>query len=426
MLLEINVENFKSIRSLRYPINKLNILVGPNSSGKTSVLQSIALLKQSLTNLDFNGSLVELGNFKDVVYKHDDKAKITFAFAVSARIADSSFLQNLICIVEISGDKERKPLISRSTIVQGQNKQIIDFKKGRYIYDDSKKAYLGEVISDFKNISFETRGILPYASSGSGNEIEIYNEMFKQIKDDLTNYLYYLSARRGYCNTSELSQIDYSKRPDDVGKLGENTIPVLAHIQSDHEYSESMEKIRFWQKKFGLTESVAALVEGKEATNFSLKVKNETTGIQSRIVDVGFGLNQLFPVIVQCFYAPKGSLILIEQPEAHLHPRYQADVADFLIDVIDYGNRVMVETHSEHLLLRLQRRIAEKKISSKYVNFNYFDLDSKGTKTSEMRVDENGYFIGAIPEGFFEEGFQEAFAHIKAIQSQGGKNESNQ
>jgi predicted ATPase len=205
-----------------------------------------------------------------------------------------------------------------------------------------------------------------------------------------------------------------------VGKLGENTIPVLAHIQNDEEYSECMERIHFWQKKFGLTESVASLVGGKGAPSYSLRVKNETTKVQSSIADVGFGINQLFPVIVQCFYAPKGSLILVEQPEAHLHPRYQADVADFLIDVVDYGNSVVVETHSEHLLLRLQRRIAEKKLSPKYVNIHYFDLDSKGTKPLAMQIDENGYFVGKIPEGFFEEGFREAFSHIQALQNQGG------
>lgn len=134
----------------------------------------------------------------------------------------------------------------------------------------------------------------------------------------------------------------------------------------------------------------------------------------------------MFSVIVQCFYAPKGSIIMIEQPEAHLHPRYQADIADLLIDVVKYGNNVIVETHSEHLLLRLQRRIAEKKIPHERVSISYFDLCEKGTSTSKLKMDENGYFVKPIPEGFFEEGFQEALAHIKAVHTQGDKIEPDQ
>jgi predicted ATPase len=148
-----------------------------------------------------------------------------------------------------------------------------------------------------------------------------------------------------------------------------------------------------------------------------------TTHVQSNIIDIGFGLNQLIPIILQCFIAPKGSLILIEQPEAHLHPRAQVELADFLVDVVNFGNRVVVETHSEHLLLRLQTRMAEKKIAPENVKIHYFDLTKSGTKITNMKIDEKGYFIEPIPEGFFEEGFRETLAHIKASQPISDNNE---
>lgn len=82
--------------------------------------------------------------------------------------------------------------------------------------------------------------------------------------------------------------------------------------------------------------------------------------------DVGFGISQVLPVLVQCFYAPEGSIILIEQPEIHLHPNAQSTLADVMIDVInskengtDRDIQLVIETHSEHFLRRLQRRIAE-------------------------------------------------------------------
>ncbi|MCK5347716.1 MAG: AAA family ATPase, partial [Candidatus Heimdallarchaeota archaeon] len=175
-----------------------------------------------------------------------------------------------------------------------------------------------------------------------------------------------------------------------------------------------MERIHRWLQNFGLTKSVVRIIEGEKQPGYFIEVANRKTKVHSNILDVGFGLNQLFPVIIQCFYAPKGSLILIEQPEAHLHPRAQAELADFLIDVVNYGNRVIVETHSEHLLLRLQTRLAENKITPEAINVLYFEQIASGTKISNIGMSKTGYFIEPIPKGFFEEGFKEALAHLSA------------
>ncbi len=425
MFTEIDIGAFKSIEKLNYPIRELNILVGPNSSGKTSVLQSFALVKQSINALEFNGSLVNIGNFKDAVYGHDENNRIFYCFSLfSKQIVASSIASRLVApisfFMEIRGDKAKKPYVARSGLSSNFNQEIIvEYIKDRRTVELSDQPQnRSDTISKFEPLVFDNQGLLPKAINGDENSQRKYKIVYDGVVEEFQRFLYYLSARRGYCVRSESVDGRYSKRPIDVGVQGENVIPVLAHIQNDDEYAEAMEKIRFWLNRFGISESVATLVQAN-GPNYSLKVKNAQTGIQSTIIDVGFGVNQLLPVIVQCFYAPKGSLILIEQPEAHLHPKLQADIADFLIDVINYGNRVIVETHSEHLLLRIQRRIAENKIMPNKVNLDYFEMTKQGTKVTEIKLDENGYFSEPIPEGFFEEGFEEAFARMKALALKG-------
>jgi len=416
MLTNLEIHNFKSIKELQMQIADLNILIGPNNSGKTSVLQTLALLKQSISQLAFTGPLVNLGNFREAVYRHDRNEAIKFSLQFSTT-GLPTILNNMIgrgrelyYSVSIKEGGQGEPLI-QSSMLGAHQKEIIRLQRNKR----------ETIVSEFRSINFDTRGILPRAQAGEVTEIEKYNQIYELFTEELSHFLYYLSARRGVSVRTEPVDTRYSRRPDDVGLLGENTTPVLAYVRDDADYSNAMDKIGFWLERFGLTKLIATIVEGP---GHSLKATNKEIDVQSNVVDVGFGVNQLIPVLVQCIYAPRGSLILIEQPEAHLHPRAQAEVADFLIDVVNYGNRVMVETHSEHLLLRLQRRLAEKKIGPEAVNVCYFEQTKEGTRKSDMKMDESGYFVQPIPKGFFEEGFQEALAHIKASRLSGDGLES--
>ena len=132
------------------------------------------------------------------------------------------------------------------------------------------------------------------------------------------------------------------------------------------------------------------------------------------LADVGYGINQLLPVIIEGIASWEGSIICVEQPEIHLHPRLQANIADLMIDTIadERGKRKqwIFETHSELLVRRIQTRIAEGDISSSDVSVLYVDPDDddyEGSAIKQLRLDENGYWLDEWPQGFFEEGYKQ-------------------
>jgi len=119
------------------------------------------------------------------------------------------------------------------------------------------------------------------------------------------------------------------------------------------------------------------------------------------LTDVGIGISQVLPVLVLCYTAPSGSTVLLEQPEIHLHPAVQSVLADVLIDVVTGRNvQLIVESHSEHLLGRLQRRIAEQKLSVDKTAFYFCDNVEGVSNIRALEVDMFGT-IRNWPQDFF-------------------------
>ncbi|WP_163853434.1 AAA family ATPase [Paenibacillus elgii] len=138
--------------------------------------------------------------------------------------------------------------------------------------------------------------------------------------------------------------------------------------------------------------------------------------------DVGIGISQTLPVLVNA-YASYNKIIAIEQPELHLHPALQAELADVLIESAlgENKNTFLLETHSEHLILRIMRRIREtnKGIIHNGIQINPTDVsiifvepmeEQSGSMLRFLELDENGELLDPWPGGFFEEGFRERFS----------------
>lgn len=147
---------------------------------------------------------------------------------------------------------------------------------------------------------------------------------------------------------------------------------------------------------------------------YALRLVDTRNGAKLSLRDVGFGLSQVLPVIVQSVMA-KDQVILIEQPELHLHPRLQAALGTLFGDAIGEGrgNQFIVETHSEHLVLRLQRHVRRGRVRPEDVAILFVEPDPTGEATGawvrHLRLDDEGDFIDDWPGSFFEESFEEVF-----------------
>lgn len=152
-----------------------------------------------------------------------------------------------------------------------------------------------------------------------------------------------------------------------------------------------------------------------------LRLRDRRTGATVSLRDVGVGISQVLPVLVAA-YATQGRMHLIEQPEIHLHPRLQAELADVFIESAlgERRNAFVLETHSEHLLLRLMRRIREtgegrvpkgkSPVRPEDVAVLFIEPGPRGSVVRELPLNERGELVKPWPGGFFEEGLREMLA----------------
>lgn len=252
-------------------------------------------------------------------------------------------------------------------------------------------------------------------------EVRKNSELRKKINDWLGNEnklstTYELEVQH-LLTIDEFSK-HYSKR---IGQIEEDYVNSLEPISDDE---DSGMITYFDMDLFGEIYDVPKdlkKIEQYMADIGELVLKDRRTGTVVTHRDVGIGVSQVLPVLV-CAYVNRESLIAIEQPEIHLHPSLQAELGDVFIESAlgENKNTLLIETHSEHLILRIMRRIRDNlngsmpdglpKISPDDVSILYIQPTTKGSIIKVLELDEEGEFLDPWPGGFFEEGFRERFS----------------
>ena len=214
--------------------------------------------------------------------------------------------------------------------------------------------------------------------------------------------------------------------PDDVGQRGERAVDAILAATRDEKTrtlkprAQGVPKIAFqeiiaqWLRKLRLI-SEFKLDEIAPGTNlYRAMVKTSSSSAATALTDVGFGVSQVLPALVLLYYVPEYSTVLMEQPEIHLHPAVQSDLADLMLNVAKVRNvQIVVESHSEHLLRRLQRRVAEQKASSEDVKLYFVSSEQGKTRASDLHLNEYGE-IESWPDEFFGDEMGEIAATVEA------------
>lgn len=225
--------------------------------------------------------------------------------------------------------------------------------------------------------------------------------------------IYYLGPLRMFPQRNYLRD---SSRPTDVGRHGENAIQAIIaateakerrNVEKKSKLVNFQEMIAYWLREMRLAEQFRIEEIAGASSLWQARIRTGKGSSEVFLTDVGFGISQAMPVIVLLQYVPEGSTVILEQPEIHLHPLAQACLADAVIQAATNRNlQVLFESHSEHLLLRLQRRVAEEKLSSDDVKLYYCDFDRGKSEIEDLDLDSMGS-IRNWPDKFMGDAFNE-------------------
>ena len=409
MITELRAQNFKSWQDTgTLQFAPLTGLFGANSSGKTSILQVLLMLKQTVERpSDWNEplyfgdeqSLVNLVDFDAVIHGH--KQDLSLGISVSWKLP---------IVKEIYLDLTNYLSFSTSVAKKNENVEldyfIYEFGESLFRIGRNDQGYM--LIPNRSGNSVSADPFRCYGVLNSTGLLEPFLPL-RNAFENLFSRILYLGPLREYPQHTYTWEGDH---PKGIGQEGEKAISALLSGRIRH---LSIDKqILSWLQRLELIDSYDLRPISDTNQDYEFLVKKYKDGPEVRITDVGFGVSQVLPVLILCYYAPEGSILILEQPEAHLHPKVQSELADVLIDVVKNRNiQIILESHSAHLLHRLQRRIAEEQMSADDTAFYFCQINDGTSEIERLKVDEYGN-IRNWPQNFFGDDMGDLVAKTKA------------
>ena len=412
MITEFRAQNFKSWKNTgKIQIAPLTGFFGANSSGKTSLLQTLLMLKQTVERppnwngvIDFgdDNSLVNLGNFDDLIHQHKRdiplEISLSWKFSEKLSIADIKEVDTLSFELSVFDNENSVPSVSFNYRIgeknftvewNGQDVRLISVPVKLNYHDESLFRCYGVRSAHYHNqeifSSIQTR----------------FENLFRNIR--------YLGPLREYPRRHYAWE---GKHSPGVGQHGEDMVTAL--FSGRIQLRDTEEQIPMWLQRLDLIDSYRLNPVLNTETDYEFLVRKYKGGPEVRLTDVGFGVSQVLPVLVLCYYVPEGSILILEQPEAHLHPKVQSELADLLIEVVKERQlQIILESHSEHLLIRLMRRIAEEEISANDTAFYFCEMKEGVSEIERLNVDDYGN-ITNWPQNFFGDEMGDLAAKAKA------------
>lgn len=432
MLTSIRCRNYKCFEdTMALPIAPLTVLVGGNSSGKTSLIQAFKLFSLTADTSDPAVTLklldreYDFGSYRDLVHRHEVKRKIAFEFGAEIELrrwrrAGEAERSEWTLSLEYQYLPRRKEIHLAQTVLSDSKGEWFTANIDKYT-KSIRASMRGYDLADplFSRLHFNRDGFAIY-SQFPDFLIAAKEEKARALFDDLSamhqaqhgfvkcfrsvGHLGPLRSppRRAYLHSGET--------PQWVGPTGEATLQLYSSLHR-RGWPEDRAKLALIHEslwKLGFLSSFEFRDVGARWQEFV--TQHKVSGLTASLADTGFGASQVLPVIVSLFASKAKSTLVIEQPEIHLHPAAQAELGTVIASAVEPTRRIVLETHSENLILRLQREVASRKglLSNQDVAFYYLEPQDGKHAVVRLELDAKGRFTTPWPKGFFEEGYREA------------------
>lgn len=451
----IKLENFKRFQSEQFSFTApLSLIYGPNSSGKSSIIKSLLSLKQTFYGgneheaFAANGRYVNLGAYRDFVFGHDVNKDIVFEVTLMPPHAVHGAGSRLYDLLKLDENEKNvtaafsfdhdyltnQPRLVALTLKihtgDGDNNGtlVIEKKKTRdsywMVFDENLVEYLTSYVFGGKppaldstnRISVELVDKYDFKFSSDKERLKygivkyVAENLLSKISDSVVNGMFYLGPLR---HTPMRAYIRSSHNLD-VGAEGEHTASVFANLearqkkvtQGESELKDAFKDICRWVGYVFPGCNVSSLINDELVKLF---VSNKAIKMPDVVSDVGFGFSQCFPILVQLAVMQKHSVCVIEQPELHLHPKAQVGLAKVFYEAAAANKRLIVESHSEHLLRGLQLEVSRNRISKKHkltnADVNIIYVPELPKKPFSIGLNQFGELDDEWPSGFFDEAY---------------------
>ncbi|MBF0567478.1 MAG: DUF3696 domain-containing protein [Nitrospirae bacterium] len=391
MITSVSLKNFKCFKGETViPTRKINLYTGINGRGKSTAIQPLLLMRQSIEKyaatriIHFNGSCVELGSFRDV-----RNISVSQRESIEIGFTDPKLQLAIKYILRRVEEDDMIAEISEIHICDNTTQN----SESDVIYELNKASedYTPMNMNRFRNIKvLRLSNLTPYDATEN-----IPSHFF-------FNKIHYISAHRMgpqdvYVKTS------YSTFPN-VGTRGEFTANILEKMKNEvvpkamrlrTQVSETvLDQTNAWMNNIftGGKIDITSLEANSMLMTFDTYKPNNT----------GFGYSYVLPIIVSGLIAKEGDILIVENPEAHLHPSAQSGIAYFLSVTAQRGVQVFIESHSENVLNGLRIAVKDKIIPPEDANIIYFDRDNDKVVKHEIHVDIDGK-LDKWPRCFFDQ-----------------------
>ncbi len=438
MLTQLRIQNFKIWEDTgEIRMAPITLFFGANSSGKSSIGQFLMMLKQTVESPDRKAvfypggknSAVQLGSYQEMVFHRNPENKISFEYEwaiqnslqIKDPITSQTYVGDIISFEAVVGlgDKEKHTLV----VDRLKYKLMANEKQALAVGLSHKTGAKSEYTAEAEQYNLVRKKMRAWSLKdavrfyGFPDEVVAYYQnadFVQQLNlrhEKLFQSLFYLGPLR---TKTERLYSWTGIEPESVGFTGENTIAAILaarnrkiSLGNKRPAKPFEEIIALKLVEMGLIEEFKVNPISEKRQEYEVKVRTKGSKDWVDLPDVGFGISQVLPVLVQCFYAPHGSIILMEQPEIHLHPRAQSALADVMLDVINSKEnginrniQLIIETHSEHFLRRLQWRIAEDTVQHEKISAYFADVTKTPAHLEPLRIDTFGN-IQNWPDNFF-------------------------